>query len=214
MAEESGQTVVEGLFEHILPLVPHLPDRLRQGIELLDVGCGSGRALMRMAEQFPASQFHGYDFSSEAVHRGREAAASAGLSNLHFDIADAAEIADRQRFDVVTAFDAIHDQAKPDRVLRNIHQALRPGGVFLMQDIAGTSHVHEDCAHPLGAFLYSISCMHCMSVSLAAEGAGLGAMWGKDLAMSMLNEAGFTDVVVQSLPHDIMNYYYVARKET
>jgi SAM-dependent methyltransferase len=75
-------------------------------------------------------------------------------------------------FDLITAFDAIHDQARPDAVLRNIAVALAPNGTFLMQDISGSSHVHTDIEHPFGPFLYTISCMHCMSVSLAAGGPG------------------------------------------
>ncbi|MEX2185149.1 MAG: hypothetical protein WD875_00075 [Pirellulales bacterium] len=96
-------------------------------------------------------------------------------------------------------------------MLANIAHSLRGDGLFLMQDIAGSSHVHEDKLHPLGAFLYSISCMHCMSVSLAHGGPGLGAMWGKDVALKMLAAAGFRNVEVKSLAHDIMNYYYIAR---
>jgi hypothetical protein len=71
--------------------------------------------------------------------------------------------------------------------------------------------VHEDKRHPLGAFMYTISCMHCMSVSLAHGGPGLGAMWGKKVALEMLAAAGFGDVKVHELPHDILNYYYIAR---
>ena len=78
-----------------------------------------------------------------------------------------------------------------------------------MQDIAAASHVHANLDHPLGPFLYTISCMHCMSVSLAGGGPGLGAAWGKELALEMLAEAGFHNFVVSQLPHDVINYYYV-----
>jgi hypothetical protein len=79
-----------------------------------------------------------------------------------------------------------------------------------MQDIPGSSHVHTDIEHPFGPFLYTISCMHCMSVSLAAGGPGLGVMWGKEKATEMLREAGFGRVRVETLPHDPMNYFYIA----
>jgi hypothetical protein len=97
-------------------------------------------------------------------------------------------------------------------VLTGIAEALRPGGTFLMQDISGTSHVHEDIGHPAGTFLYTISCMHCMTVSLAEGGAGLGAMWGREVALRMLGEAGFRDIEVKQLPHDVLNDYYVSRR--
>ena len=117
-----------------------------------------------------------------------------------------------QRFDLITAFDAIHDQAKPDVVLREIFAALRPGGTFLMQDILASSNLENNLENPIAAFLYTISTMHCMTVSLAQGGAGLGTCWGRELAEQMLEEAGFRDVVVEKLPHDDMNYYYIARK--
>ncbi|RIK77309.1 MAG: transcriptional regulator [Planctomycetota bacterium] len=211
MAEESAQTVVAALEDHIVPLVPGLVERLEAGIDVLDVGCGSGRAINALAARFPKSRFAGYDFSEEAIAAARTEAERRGLANARFVARDLAEMDERNAFDLVMAFDAIHDQAKPAEVLANIAKALRPGGVFLMQDIAGTSHVHEDKKHPLGAFLYSISCMHCMSVSLAHGGPGLGAMWGKKVALEMLAAAGFGNVEVKELPHDIMNYYYISR---
>jgi 2-polyprenyl-3-methyl-5-hydroxy-6-metoxy-1,4-benzoquinol methylase len=166
-----------------------------------------------MAASFPKSRFTGYDVSPEGIAAAGAQALERGLSNLHFEVRDVAELGVADRFDFVTAFDAIHDQARPDAVLAGIAGALRDDGTFLMQDIAGTSHVHEDVAHPIGPFLYTVSCMHCMTVSLSADGAGLGAMWGSETACRMLEEAGFSTVEVKSLPHDVINYYYIARKQ-
>lgn len=87
-----------------------------------------------------------------------------------------------------------------------------PGGVYLMQDIAGSSHVHNNLDHLLGPLMYTISTMHCMTVSLAQGGAGLGAMWGKEKAEEMLREAGFANVRVEQLPHDFINNYYISRR--
>jgi SAM-dependent methyltransferase len=210
MAEESDQTTVAGLEAHIIPLVPGLPLRLAGGIDVLDVGCGSGLAVMRLAELFPASRFAGYDFSAEAIEAATAEARSRGLRNVRFEARDVAAGIEPRGFDLVTAFDAIHDQADPAGVLRSVRLALRPGGVFLMQDIKASSHVCRNVGEPLAPFVYTISCMHCMSVSLACGGAGLGAAWGKELAVRMLADAGFADVTVDTLPHDVLNYYYVA----
>lgn len=87
------------------------------------------------------------------------------------------------------------------------------GGTFLMQDIHASSHVHKNIENPLGVFTYTVSCLHCMTVSLAAGGEGLGAAWGEEKALSLLAEAGFTKVDVKQLPHDIINNYYIARKD-
>ena len=211
MAEESAQTTVAGLFEHILPHVPGLVAKLETGIDVLDVGCGSGWGLLAMAEAYPNSRFTGYDFSEQAVQSARNQARQRRLGNVRFEAVDVGEMRDARAFDLVTAFDAIHDQAKPDAVLRNIRTALRPTGTFLMQDILAHSCHHQNVENPLGPFIYTVSCMHCMSVSLANGGPGLGAAWGQETALRMLKEAGFKDVTVDKLPHDILNYYYVAR---
>jgi SAM-dependent methyltransferase len=212
MAAESEQTSVLALEDAILPLVPGLPERLARGTDVLDIGCGSGRALIRMAELFTHSRFTGYDFSAEAIDAAKDQAAKLRLKNVRFEVVDAAAMKDEQLYDLVTAFDAIHDQALPATVLANINRALRPDGVFLMQDIGASSHVHLNHALPLGTMIYTISCMHCMSVSLAGGGAGLGAAWGKELALQMLANAGFNNVRVETLSHDILNYYYVAQR--
>lgn len=211
MAEESDQTVVAALADHILPLEPSLPQRLAEGIDVLDVGCGVGRAILAMATMYPRSRFTGYDFSQEAIDAARAEAARRGLPNVHFDVQDVATLDAEQRYDLVTAFDAIHDQAKPADVLQNIARALRPDGLFLMQDIAMSSFVNNNVGNPMATLIYTISCMHCMSVSLACNGAGLGAAWGREKALQMLREAGFGDVRIEQLPHDIMNYYYITR---
>lgn len=212
MADESYQTVIVPLIGQILPLVPRLRESLEEGVEVLDVGCGSGFALAEMAQAFPRSRFTGYEFSGEAIERGRINSRKLGLKNLTLEVKDAARFDEKQRFDLIFTFDAVHDQAEPDRVLSNIYQALKDDGVYLMQDIAGSSHVHNNAEHPIAPFLYTISCMHCMSVSLAQKGKGLGAMWGREMACKMLEEAGFKEIDVKQLPHDPINYYYIIRK--
>ena len=212
MAEDSGQSVLSSLDTHVLPLVPGLVERLAQGIAVLDVGCGSGRILNKLASGYPASRFVGMDFSDEAITSARQEAAEKGLRNVEFQIADLStfdETAPPAAFDLITTFDAIHDQAKPLNVLKGIRRALKPDGVYLMQDISGTSHVHKDIDHPIGTFLYTVSCMHCMTVSLAQGGEGLGAMWGEEKTRQYLRDAGFTMVVTHKLAHDIQNNWYV-----
>jgi ubiquinone/menaquinone biosynthesis C-methylase UbiE len=212
MAEDSGQSVLANLESAVLPVVPGMIDRLKQGIKVLDVGCGSGRALNLMARLYPQSHFTGYDFSVEAITRATEEAQQHGSKNIEFHVFDVTMLDAHEQFDFITAFDAIHDQAKPLEVLKGIHRALKPEGVFLMQDISGTSHVDQDTKHPIGPLLYTISCMHCMTVSLALGGEGLGAMWGVEKAKEYLRKAGFTQVDIKNLPHDFQNSYFIVRK--
>jgi len=215
MAEDSGQSVLSSLESHILPLVPGLVDELRRGIRVLDLGCGRGRIMIRLAELFPSSSFVGMDLSAEAIAAARNEASAKGLRNIEFaaiDLGDLDEKAETASFDFITTLDAVHDQAKPLNVLRGIHRALKPGGLYLMQDIKGSSDVRNNVAHPIGTFLYTVSCMHCMTVSLAQGGEGLGAMWGEEKTREYLERAGFRSVEKRELSHDIQNNWYVVRK--
>jgi SAM-dependent methyltransferase len=171
--------------------------------------------MIRLAELYPNSRFTGIDLSQEAVEAARVETKDKGLRNIDFianDVSDFDKTADVEAFDFITTFDAVHDQAKPLSVLRGIHRALKPDGVYLMQDIAGSSHVHKNIEHPIGPFLSTVSCMHCMTVSLAQDGEGLGAMWGEEKARDYLGRAGFGSVETHRLDHDIQNNWYVVRK--
>ena len=212
MAEESAQTCVAALESHILPLAPGLTEKLVAGIRVLDVGCGAGRAINHLAAVFPNSQFVGYDLCEEAIAAANSEVAERGLSNITFETRDVSKLDNVAEFDLITAFDAIHDQAEPAVVLDNISKALKDDGTFLVQDIKGSSVLENNFDNPVAAFLYTISCMHCMTVSLSQGGAGLGAMWGKELAQQMFGDAGFNNVDVKELDHDIINYYYVCSK--
>ena len=214
MEEDSGQTVVPALREHILPLVPGLIDRLERGIHVIDVGCGRGRALSALATWFPRSTFAGYDISEEAIAYARQTAEAAGLGNVTFHVHDAArlpEAVEQGAADLVTTFDSVHDQVDPAATVRGIRHALADDGVYLAQDIDASSSHHGDLDHPLGPLLYALSCMHCMTVSLAHGGAGLGAMWGRQQARRLFSAAGFSSVEVHNLEHDVQNAYYVCR---
>jgi SAM-dependent methyltransferase len=212
MAEDSAQTVLSALFTHILPLVPGMSERLEGGASLLDLGCGRGRALLMLAERFPRSELVGYDLSGDAIAFAREQASERGLDNVRFEQHDLSAFdadAEVEASDYVVTFDAVHDQAKPLAMLKGIRRTLKPGGVYLMQDIQGSSHHHENLDHPGGPLLYMISTMHCMTVSLAQGGDGLGAMWGEQKARELLAEAGFSSVEVTLLDHDPFNAYFV-----
>ena len=212
MAETSAAVHDHKLIGTILPLVAGLTQRLESGIDVADIGCGSGHAINLMARAYPKSRFTGYDFSEEGVGRAQDEAKRMELANAHFEQLDVATLRETEAYDLVTVFDAIHDQAKPAVVLQNISTALRKGGTFLMIDVAGSSELGNNLDHPLGTFIYAISTAHCMTVSLALDGDGLGAAWGKEMALEMLGTAGFKEVSVQQIEKDIFNNYYIATK--
>jgi 2-polyprenyl-3-methyl-5-hydroxy-6-metoxy-1,4-benzoquinol methylase len=215
MAEDSGQSVLSSLESHVLPLVPGLTDRLAKGIRVLDVGCGAGRIMSRLAELYPNSRFTGMDLLPEAIEMARREAARKGLRNIQFvarDLSNFDQTAEPEAFDFITTFDAIHDQAKPLSVLKGICRALRLDGTYLMQDIRASSHLQNNLDHPIGTFLYTVSTMHCMTVSLAQGGEGLGTMWGEEKTREYLQKAGFRSIETKQLAHDIQNNWYVVRK--
>lgn len=212
MSEDSNQTVVAQLFDVILPLVSGVPDRLSDGIDVLDAGCGSGRALVAMAKRYPNSRFTGYDLCADAIASANSAAAAAGARNVRFAVCDLTGFDETARYDFIVSFDAVHDQKDPQGLLTALHDALRPGGVYLMQDIGGSAHLENNLDFPMAALLYTISCAHCMPISLGQGGDGLGAMWGWETAERMLKTADFRDTRRHVLPHDPMNVWFVSRK--
>jgi len=212
MADESRHTVVDALDGEVLALVPGLRERLEAGIDVVDLGCGSGLAMCALGARFPRSRFTGWDLCPEAIDAARAEADRQGRTNVEFAVRDVAEVTEKACFDLVCAFDIVHDQKEPDRVLRVMHDLLRPGGRLLMQDIRASSRLEKNLDHPLGPFLYTISTMHCMTVSLARGGAGLGTVWGEERALEMLDEAGFRDVEVRTLTHDIQNNWYLGTR--
>jgi SAM-dependent methyltransferase len=198
----------ELLFSAYLGKPEGIVPRLEAGIRVADVGCGTGHCITLMARRFPKSTFVGYDISEEGIAGAREAAR--GLDNASFVVHDIAKLETPAPFDLITAFDAIHDQADPAGVLRRIRAALGRGGTFLMLDVCASSELADNIGVPMAPYLYTMSAMHCMSVSLAAGGPGLGTAWGHQVATRMLREAGFSDVQLFERV-DPANSLYVAR---
>ncbi|WP_428643597.1 class I SAM-dependent methyltransferase [Roseibium sp.] len=211
MAEDSDQTVKDGLFEVILPLVEGIDERLATGIEVLDAGCGRGHVLLALAERYPASRFTGYDLCADAIDHARNRALAAGLTNVTFEQRDLTGYSEPGRFDLVTSFDAVHDQKDPEGLIRGLKTSLKPGGVYLMQDIGGSAYLEKNMDFPMASLLYAISCAHCTPVSIGQGGNGLGTMWGWETAERMLEDAGFSSVNRHILPHDPMNVWFVSQ---
>jgi 2-polyprenyl-3-methyl-5-hydroxy-6-metoxy-1,4-benzoquinol methylase len=148
---------------------------LEQGVSVADIGCGNGRALIKLAQAFPNSRFTGYDIFEPAIKQARKNAVEAGVS----DRVTFQTIVPNQsmpvKFDVITTFDVLHDSADPDQLVRTIYYALKPEGIYVCLEINSADTV-EEMAGPLGALLYGYSVLYCMTTSLAAGGAGLGTV--------------------------------------
>jgi 2-polyprenyl-3-methyl-5-hydroxy-6-metoxy-1,4-benzoquinol methylase len=212
-AEETARVYDATLVDKMVPLVPGLPERLTRGVDVLDIGCGAGHAMNLLAQAYPNSRFAGYDISEEGIGLARAEAERFGLTNTRFEVRDVSDLGEVERYDLITAFDTIHDQAQPRKVLKTVHRALRPDGTFLMQDIAASSNLEENVGNPMAPLLYTISVTHCMTVSLAQGGEGLGTVWGEQKARELLAEAGFTRIDTDAVEGDILNIFYIVRKD-
>lgn len=199
------------LIETIVPAAG-LHEALASGIRVADVGCGTGYATRLLAQQYPASTFVGFDIAADAIERAREEAAASGLENVRYEVADGLELPTAPPLDAVFAFDTIHDLADPAGVLARIHAALAPGGTFVMYDIDAASGLEDNLENPLAPFLYGVSTLHCMTVSLSENGAGLGTAWGREQASALLADAGFAPVTIRDLESDPLNCLYVAHR--
>jgi SAM-dependent methyltransferase len=211
--DASWRLLYDGLLlQGFLPMVPGLPDRLAAGMRVADIGCGTGHAINLMAQAYPRSTFVGYDVSEEAIERAAAEAGEMRLPNACFVVLDVTHLPDEPKFDLITSFDAIHDQRDPATALQRIAAALAPdGGLYLMIEPKASSHLEDNLGNLFAPYLYGMSVLHCMTVSLAEGGAGLGTAWGEQAARRMLGDAGFTSIKVVDAPGP-QNSIYIYRK--
>ncbi len=210
--DASWRRIYDGLLiKAFLPLVKGVPERLQHGIRVADVGCGTGHAVNVMAREYPRSTFVGFDLGEEAITRARAEAGAMGLANARFERIDVTALPSEPKFDLITSFDAIHDQRDPATALRRIAGALAADGLYLMMEPRASSALADNVGQPFAPYMYGISVLHCMTVSLAEGGAGLGTAWGEQLARRMLAEAGFSRVEALEAPGP-QNTIYVCGK--
>ncbi|MFZ7127311.1 MAG: class I SAM-dependent methyltransferase [Desulfobacterales bacterium] len=217
MTELSNAKHRRVLVSDFLPSVDRgrLVERLESGIRVCDLGCGEGVSVHVMAKAFPNSRFIGVDVDPAAIAKARAGALEMGIANADFELQDAVVLGDLPRFqgtcDYIIALDAIHDQTAPLEALCSIRKMLAPAGIFSMIDIAAHSDPISNADHPMGAFLYTVSLMHCMPVGRVNGGLGLGMMWGRQQAVDLLEAAGFDQVEVSPFPNDDFNLHYQCR---
>jgi len=217
MSELSDAKHEQVLINEFLPSVDkgRLMTRLTAGIRACDLGCGQGVALNLMAHAFPRSAFIGIDTHEQAIETARASARAMGLSNVEYRVLDAACVHEEKDlaggFDYICAFDAIHDQSHPLEAVKGVLFMLRPDGIFSMIDIKAGTRIQDNIEHPMAPFLYTVSLMHCMPIGLNDNGQGLGMMWGKELALTLLQEAGFTRISVEEIPNDTFNLHFQCR---
>jgi SAM-dependent methyltransferase len=203
-----------GWFENLLlqqwiPAMPDFEAKLRHGVDVADVGCGRGRALIKLAQAFPTSRYMGYDVFGPAVDQATERAQKAEVADrVRFEQLDVAKGLP-QRFDIITTFDVVHDAVDPLGLLRAIRRALKPDGIYVCLDINCSPNL-EDNAGPLGAMFHGISVLYCMTTSLSNGGIGLGTLGFHEAKVRELAaSAGFGSVRKLRLENPFNNIYEI-----
>jgi SAM-dependent methyltransferase len=210
--DASWRLLYDGLLlKGFLPAAKGLPERLQAGIRVADLGCGTGHAINLMAREYPRSRFVGFDLGADAIGRASAEATELGLTNARFEVLDVTQLPPEPKFDLITSFDAIHDQRDPAAVLRCAAAALAPDGIYLMIEPKASSNLEDNIGNPFTPYMYGMSVLHCMTVSLAENGAGLGTAWGEQRARRMLEDAGFTSIEVVDAPGP-QNSIYICRR--
>ena len=196
-----------------IPAVPDVHERLLAGAEAAEVGCGAGQCLIPVAAAFPNSRFFGYDVDPTSIERARNKADSAGLTGrIEFEQIAAERVPFQDHFDLVMAFNCIHDMAHPRAALAAIQRMLKRDGAFLWSE-ADVGARLEDNLGLVGRTLYGASTMHCMTVSLAQGGEGLGSAISEELARNLAAEAGFASL--ERLPiKNPFHQVFLGRKQT
>ncbi|MGO9604846.1 MAG: class I SAM-dependent methyltransferase [Candidatus Binataceae bacterium] len=175
-----------------LPTMPQAVKALEEGGNSLDVGCGSGRGCIALAQAFPKAKIFGYDAHQGSLDRARNNAKAAGVADrITFEVVDCTRLP-AGKFDFISTFDVVHDSIDPVGLLRSIRGALKPGGTYLMLEVNVSPRL-EDNINAMGRMMYSMSTLYCMSVSLGGGGAGIGACMGEDKARELAREAGFSE---------------------
>jgi len=196
-----------------LPRVPGVVAMLEAGIDVADVGCGAGVALLTMAKAFPRSRFHGYDISQHALVRAEANRTEAGLGNAKFHDALIDPLPEDGRFGFITTFDCLHDMTDPGGVIHKIRRAIRDDGTWFVADIKALPSYEQNVAkNPMAAMMYGTSVLTCMSSALSEPGGlGLGTLGlHTDLARKLAEDAGFTRFEALELGHPV-NAFYVVR---
>ena len=177
-----------------LPLVPGLEERLKAGVRWADVGCGAGRAVIRLARAFPRSEFVGFDYHEASIERAREAAAEAGVADrITFEVATAKGYPG-SGYDFVCVFDCLHDMGDPVGASRHVFETLAPGGTWMIVEPYASDRL-EDNLNPVGRMFYAASTTICTPASLAQEvGLALGAQAGEARLTEVITAGGFTHV--------------------
>lgn len=204
------------LVQEWVPALPGLGELLsRPGARMLDLGCGVGFAAVALARGFSDLTVVGVDSDEASITDARQHAAAEGLSDrVRFETlkADADLGAVAGSCDVVFVLEALHDMAHPVAALAAARSCLAEGGCVVILDEAAAEEFTPPgpgVEPPLSERLfYASSVLHCLPVGLSEEGsAGTGAVMRPATLRRYAQEAGFRDVQIGEIGHDLLRCY-------
>jgi 2-polyprenyl-3-methyl-5-hydroxy-6-metoxy-1,4-benzoquinol methylase len=196
------------LASYWLKSLPDVVDRLENGGRALDVGCGAGRVCIVLAKAFPKAEIVGIDPDPESIRQAGTAAAEVD-GRIRFLTKTTAQMNGEGSFDLVTAFDCLHDFAAPEKTLAEIRSLLKPDGTFFIVEPKAADRLEQNF-HPIATMYYGFSLFHCMTQSLAQGGPGLGTCMGPARTEKLLHDAGFQRFAVLDIKSQV-NSFYAAR---
>jgi ubiquinone/menaquinone biosynthesis C-methylase UbiE len=197
-----------------LTSVPGVAEALRAGGRVADVGCGMGWSAIGIARAYPQARVDGYDVDEPSVEQARRNAEEAGVADrVRVTTVDTAAAEEQGSYDLVTAFECVHDLADPVAVLAAMRRMVRPGGTVLVVD----ERVAERFTAPGDAiervmYGYSLTC--CLPDGLSTRpSAGTGTVMRPGTLERYAREAGFAGVDVLPVDNDFFRFYRLRAEE-
>jgi len=176
-----------------IPALDGVEAKLKAGAKVADVGCGHGASSVIMAQTYPKSTFHGFDYHDGSIKTARERAKEAGVEDrVKFDTAAAKDYKEKD-FDLICFFDCLHDMGDPIGAAKHALQALKPDGTVLLVEPMAPDTLEEQLKSPIAPMFFSASTMLCTANAVSQGGEpALGAQAGEKKLGEVFKQAGFT----------------------
>jgi SAM-dependent methyltransferase len=177
-----------------LPALTDVTAKLHKGATVADIACGHAVATMLMARAYRASRFAAFDNDPGSVATARTRVEAAGLAD-RISVTEAwGHTFGGGPYDLVTTFDALHDQGDPVGLARHISRQLAPDGTWMIVEPAAGDRLEENL-NPVGRVFYGASTVICTPAALSQEvGLALGAQAGEARLAEVIQQGGFTHV--------------------
>ena len=192
-----------------IPAMPEIEDKLIQGARVADIGCGVGWSCIFLAKHFKKAIIDGFDLDEESIAEARHFAEQYGVSDrVQFHVCAIEELELTAPYDLVTAFECLHDLPYPVISLRRMREMASPGGTVFIADEAAGEGFSDNNDHPLGRFFYNVSVLHCLPQAMVfPDAVGTGTAISESTVRNYAHEAGFSSVKVIDIENPFFRFY-------